>query len=264
MKEKIKYLFTPNAIVSKETFMKIFVVELIVLLITWHLNQSAHLPGPIAVAEAIPGLIANDNFVFNLLTSFFLSLGAMTLSVFVGMFLSYSSQLPIGGPIAMLSTKFRFSAFSGFVFIFLLIFPSGFMFKVFSLMFALVPWIVTGSVSEFTDIEKTRFNHLRTLGFSEWKIMRELIIYGKLPKVLEIIRQNYAMLWMMIATVESMYISEGGIGALLEMKRKYLANLPTMLAIQLIVFVFAIFMDGVLKSVFRAITPWGNLKNEKK
>lgn len=98
----------------------------------------------------------------------------------------------------------------------------------------------------------------------EWKIAREIIIYGKAAALSEIVRQNYAMIWMMIATVESVYISEGGIGALLEMLRKYLSNLPAMLAIQLVVFVLAIFVDNIFKSINKSLYPWAFIQNENK
>lgn len=263
-KKKIKYLFTPNAGVPSSSFMKIMLIEIMFLLFLWHINQSSHLPGPTAVFNAILDMFVNNNFLNNLLTSFFLSISALIYSVLVSFAISYASVMPIGKPFAVLMTKFRFSAFSGFVFIFCLMFPSGFLFKVYSLSFAVIPWIITGAISEFDDIDKIRYTHLRTLGMPEWKIARELIIYGKAAKMSEIVRQNYAMVWMMIATVESVYVSEGGIGALLEMMRKFLSNLPQMMGIQLTVFVLAIFMDNIFKSINHSMYPWAFMKNEHK
>ncbi len=264
MKQKLKYLFTPNAQVSSSSFRKIMFVEILVILLIWHFNQSNHLPGPLAVISAIGDLFLKNNFLNNLLTSFFLSISALVFSVFLSLIVSYCAVMPIGKPFAVLLTKFRFSAFSGFVFIFCLIFPSGFIFKVYSLAFAVIPWIITGAISEFDDVEKMRYTHLRTLGIPEWKIARELIIYGKAAKISEIVRQNYAMIWMMIATVEAVYISEGGIGALLEMLRKYLSNLPQMLGIQLTVFILAIFVDNIFKSMNKSMFPWAYMQNEHK
>ncbi len=264
LKQKFKYLFTPNAYVSSMSFVKILIVEVIVLLLIWQYNESAHLPGPLKVVEAVPGLFQNNNFLNNLLTSFFLSVSALIFSILISLFISYCSIMPIGKPIAILLTKFRFSAFSGFVFIFCMIFPSGFIFKIYSLSFAVIPWIITGALAEFSEVDRIKYIHLRTLGMPEWKIAREIIIYGKAAALSEIVRQNYAMIWMMIATVESVYISEGGIGALLEMLRKYLSNLPAMLAIQLVVFVLAIFVDNIFKSINKSLYPWAFIQNENK
>lgn len=264
MKEKLKYLFTPNALISSSSFRKIMFLEILVILLFWHFNQSSHFPGPIQVIQAIGDLFLKNNFLNNLLTSFFLSISALVFSVFISLFISYCAVMPIGKPFAVLLTKFRFSAFSGFVFIFCLMFPSGFIFKVYSLAFAVVPWIITGALAEFDDVEKMRYTHLRTLGIPEWKIARELIIYGKAAKVAELIRQNYAMIWMMIATVESVYVSEGGIGALLEMLRKFTSNLPQMMAIQLVVFILAIFVDNIFKSINKSMFPWAYMQNEHK
>lgn len=262
MKEKIKYLFTPNAYVSKQSFIKIMIIELAFLLIIWHFNSSSHLPGPVEVLKAIPLIFLENNFLNNLLTSFFLSISAMFLSVFISMIISYGNIIPAGKPIALITTKFRFSAFSGFVFIFCMMFPSGFIFKVYSLCFAAVPWIVTGNLAEFDEIDKIRYTHLRTLGIPEWKIARELIIKGKMANVFEVVRQNYAMIWMMIATVEAVYIGEGGIGAMLEMFRKYLSNLPSMLAIQLVVLILAMIVDNLFKATNKSIFPWAFSQKE--
>lgn len=263
MKESFKSLFTPNVAVSTKRSIQIIIVEFLLLLFVWNWNKSAHLPGPLDVVHAIPRLFTEYNFLDNLLTSFFLSLAAIFFSSIFALLISYLSQIPVGRPIAVLTTKFRFSAFSGFLFMFFLMFPSGFLFKCFSLAFAVVPWVVTGNLTEFNDIEKMRYTHLRTLGISEWKIMRELIVYGKFNTVLELIRQNYAMVWMMIATVEGVYISEGGIGASLEMFRKYLSHLPDIMAIQIIVVAMAIVTDFGMSKFIKMLTPWAYLKNER-
>ncbi len=118
MKQKLKYLFTPNAQVSSSSFRKIMFVEILVILLIWHFNQSNHLPGPLAVISAIGDLFLKNNFLNNLLTSFFLSISALVFSVFLSLIVSYCAVMPIGKPFAVLLTKFRFSAFSGFVFIF--------------------------------------------------------------------------------------------------------------------------------------------------
>lgn len=264
MLQKLKYLFTPNAKVPSSSFFKILVVELLLTIFLWNYNKSAHFPGPIEVIEAIPSLFQGGNFLNQLFTSFFLSMSAILFSVVVSLFISYLSRLPVGGPISVIVTKFRFATYSGLVFIFCMMFPSGTLFKVFSLSFATIPWIVTACLSEFDKTENSKFIQLRTLGMSEWAILREVIVLGKLDKVLEIIRQNYAMIWMMIATVEAVYISEGGVGALLEMMRKYLSNLPSMMAIQLIVLCLSACMDNIFQLLNKIIAPWASLSNEKK
>ncbi|HEY4336197.1 MAG TPA: hypothetical protein VGM89_09875, partial [Puia sp.] len=59
-------------------------------------------------------------------------------------------------------------------------------------------------------------------------------IVGKADQVLEVVRQNFAIAWMMITMVEGLNMSEGGIGALLIKYNKY-NDLPHVLALQAIV-----------------------------
>ena len=264
IKQKLSYLFTPNARVTSRSFIKIMVIEVIFLLMLWQYNSSVKFPSPIAVVKTIPELFLEQNFLNHFLSTLFLALGALSASIFFSLLISYASRLPIGKPFAILTTKFRFFTFSGFVAIFNLALPGGMMFKCFSLVFMLVPWIVTASLTEFSSIENMRFIHLRTLGVNEWVILRELIVYGKWPQIKEIFRQTSAMLWMMIASVEMVYVNEGGVGALIEMKRKYITYLPMILGIQLLIFLFSIFWDYLINQYNKASSSWAYLSNEKK
>ena len=105
---------------------------------------------------------------------------------------------------------------------------------------------------------------MRTLGFPEWKVAREVIIYGKFAKALQIVQQNFALVWTMIATVEGVYIGEGGIGSLLELKRKFLANLHLLIGIQFTVLILAVLVDYVLTWINKNATPYEYMSNENK
>ena len=72
-----------------------------------------------------------------------------------------------------------------------------------------------------------------------------MIIVGKADQVFEIVRQNFAIAWMMITMVEGLNMSEGGIGTLLIKYNKY-NDLPHVLALQVVVFGLGLCFDLLL------------------
>ena len=62
-----------------------------------------------------------------------------------------------------------------------------------------------------------------------------MVIVGKADQVFEILRQNFAIAWMMITMVEGLSMSEGGIGTLLIKFNKY-NDITNVVALQLVIF----------------------------
>jgi hypothetical protein len=46
----------------------------------------------------------------------------------------------------------------------------------------------------------------------------EVVIKGRIDYVIELVRQNLAIVWVMLVTVESILIAAGGLGVLLKME----------------------------------------------
>ena len=76
---------------------------------------------------------------------------------------------------------------------------------------------------------------MQNLGYNNWQTLYEVIIVGKADQVFEILRQNFAIAWLMITLVEGLNMSEGGIGTLLIKYNKY-NDLTNVLALQLWIF----------------------------
>lgn len=99
--------------------------------------------------------------------------------------------------------------------------------------------------------------------FSEWQVVWEVIILGRIHEVFEIIRANFAISWMMLTMVEGISRAEGGIGTMLLNQSKHL-HLDAVFAIQFVILLVGISMDylvGVLKNLF---CPYAKLSLEKK
>jgi NitT/TauT family transport system permease protein len=95
----------------------------------------------------------------------------------------------------------------------------------------------------------------QTLGYNRWESLYEVIIVGKADQVFEMVRQNFAIAWMMITMVEGLSMSEGGIGALLIKYNKY-NDLTRVLALQGLIFMIGLCFDYLLGLMRHWLFPY--------
>ena len=70
----------------------------------------------------------------------------------------------------------------------------------------------------------------------------EVVIKGKLHLVLEVIRQNFAIAWMMITSVEGICMSEGGLGTMMIKSNKYL-KMDDVFGVLIVILILGIIFD---------------------
>ncbi|MBX7226212.1 MAG: hypothetical protein K1X55_09275 [Chitinophagales bacterium] len=262
MKE-LKNIFLPNKVLSKKTFFLLVGVQSIAVLLFWFLSKATYFPSIPEIFNAMGRLMREEDLVFELLTSTGLCLQSLAIAVVISLIISYLSVIPFFKPFAFIVSKFRFLTLVGLSFLFVLMTHSGHGLKVSLMVFGITVFFVTSLVAEIQGITKNEFNHARTLRMSEWEVVKEVIILGRLDKVMEIIRQTFAISWMMLTMVEGISRAEGGVGTLLLNQNKHF-NLDAVFAIQLVILVVGIFMDymiGFLKNLF---FPFATLTTETK
>jgi ABC-type nitrate/sulfonate/bicarbonate transport system permease component len=89
----------------------------------------------------------------------------------------------------------------------------------------------------------------RTLGLSRWETLWHEVILGKRDILIENMAQTFAILWMMLPSVELLVRSSGGIGVLLTMEAKYF-HMNGVIGIILIIVGIGLIIDylfGLLK-----------------
>jgi NitT/TauT family transport system permease protein len=109
-------------------------------------------------------------------------------------------------------------------------------------------YLITSLMSIFNSIDEKEINHARTLGCSRWEILLELVIKGRIDYVLESIRQNLSIIWMMLVTVESLLASAGGLGFLIKNSDKFF-NQGKIVALQLVILLIAFGFDILIEKV---------------
>ena len=163
-------------------------------------------------------------------------------------------------PIANFASGMRFLGFAGLTFVFLLISDGAFQLKVLLLTFGITVFMTTALLSEVRAITQDELDYASTLGLTGWRTVLELFIIGRFHIVLDLMRQNAAVGWTILAMVEGITRSEGGIGAMLLVENKYL-NLSTVFAIQLVILLYGILQDQFLAVVRRWLCPHLNPTN---
>jgi sulfonate transport system permease protein len=255
----MKHLFQPFKKISRHSFILMAIGQVIIAILLWHTASDGLIPKPARVAEAFFDLLPTKLLMDNILVSLTLTLKAMLYSILITLFFSYLSVMPFFRSIALFLVKCRYLTLTGLIFIFTLLTKDGSQLKLSLLVFGIVPFFVTSFLSVIVHINKQEYDLCRTLRYNNWETLYEVIIIGKGDQVLEILRQNFAIAWLMITLVEGLSMSEGGVGTLLIKYNKY-NDLPHVLALQVVIFIIGIGFDYLLGSLKRWLFPYTRLQ----
>jgi len=254
-------LFSPFATISRQTVVILVIAQVIMALLLWHVTSDGLIPKPEKVAGAFMHLLSTRLLIDNVLVSLSLTLQAMLYSIVITLVFAYLSVLPFFRSIAQFIVKCRYLTLAGLIFVFTLLTKDGSTLKLWLLIFGIVPFFVTSFLSVIIHINKQEYELCKTLGYNNWQTLYEVIVVGKADQVFEILRQNFAIAWLMITMVEGLNMSEGGIGALLIKYNKY-NDLTNVLALQLVIFLLGLFFDFLLGFIRKWLFPYTKLNSK--
>ena len=251
----------PNRPVSRPVAMGLVVVSVAALIAIWQLCAGV-VPAPGAVVAALGRLWGEQGLFDELSTSFLLNVEAIAWAAAISLALAYITVIPAVRPVVAGVSKLRFTGMVGWAFVFTLWAHDGHQLKLWMLVFGMVPFFATAMASVVAAVPKERFDHARTLGMSEWRVVWEVVIRGTLDQALEALRQNAAMGWMMLTMVEGLVRSEGGIGAMMLNENKHL-QLDAVFALIGVVLVVGVVQDRALAWLRRVLCPYAELVTER-
>ncbi|MFT3823120.1 MAG: ABC transporter permease subunit [Chitinophagaceae bacterium] len=254
----IKRIFQPFQTINRQTMSIMILVQVIVAVTAWHALSTGLIPPPLKVATAFFKMITSALLLDNVLVSLILTLKAMAISIIITLLFCYLSVIPFFKYIAAWLVKCRYLTLTGLIFIFTLLTQNGSQLKLSLLVFGIVPFFVTSFLSVIVHINKQEYDLCKTLGYSRWQTLYEVVIVGKAHQVFEILRQNFAIAWLMITLVEGLSMSEGGIGTLLIKYNKY-NDLTNVLALQAVIFLIGIGFDLLLGYLRKWFFPYTRL-----
>lgn len=253
---------SPNQQIALPIYLGITVASLAVFVATWQLAAGV-LPAPADVLAALVRLWTEQGLFDELATSVTLNLEAIAWTTAITLALAYATVVPAVRPVVAAISKLRFTGMVGWAFVFTLWARDGHQLKLWMLVFGMTPFFVTTMAAVVAELPKERFDHARTLGMTEWRVVWEVVIRGTADQALEALRQNAAMGWMMLTMVEGVVRSEGGIGAMMLNENKHL-QLDAVFALIGVVLVVGVVQDAALAWLRRTVCPWAELACERR
>lgn len=255
----IKKWFKPFEPVSGKQQWMIIGVWLLLVMGYWFVASigSKHLfPTPGQVWDGVSSLY-KEGLVVHIASSLSLCLQATLLSVIVSLGIVYLSPLPALKPIALLFSKLRYLPLTGITFYLAMLVQDARLMQVSVLFIFMSLYFITSLLAVLKDIPAEEIDHARSLKCSRWEVLWEVVIKGRIDYVLDVLRQNLAITWMMLVTVESILVAAGGLGVLIKNSDKFM-NHGRIVALQLVILVVGLLLDRILhgarKSFFKYST----------
>jgi NitT/TauT family transport system permease protein len=98
---------------------------------------------------------------------------------------------------------------------------------------------------------------------NEFKVVWNVIIRGKADLMLDLIRQNFAMAWMLLTLVENFCRADGGVGIMLyDLGHRF--RYDAVYGIQILILLTGAGSDFLLRKCREWVYPYSVLKLEKK
>ena len=251
-------MFKPFFKISRQTFLLLVGSQALAALICWQLTGGGLIPRPSGILASLGHLLTTRLFFDNLFASLLLTGQALIYSILITMVFGYASVIPFFRPVAELIVKFRYLTLTGLIFIFTLLTKDGGQLKLSLLLFGIVPFLTTSFLSIILHTPAQEFELCQTLGYTRWESLYEVIVVGKADQVFEVVRQNFAIAWMMITMVEGLNMSEGGIGALMIKYNKY-NDLSQVMALQAVILGLGLCFDYGLGVMRHWLFPYTKL-----
>ena len=259
----IKKIFTPFSYLNNSTKTILVFLNIALAIVLWQVFASGGLiPTPSKILESLVRIASTGDFYDNLFASLSLTLKGMGISILIALVICYLSLVPFFNPLAKFIIKCRYLTLTGLIFLFTLLTSNGSNLKLSLLIFGIAPFFVTSLLSIIDSINEQEYELCKTLRMNSWQILLEVVIIGRLDQVIEVMRQNFAIAWMMITMVEGLNMSEGGLGTMLIKSNKYI-DLGSVFAVLIIIFIMGVCFDFLLSQIRKWFFPYTKLQMRK-
>ncbi|MBW3545596.1 MAG: hypothetical protein KY428_08385 [Bacteroidetes bacterium] len=211
------------------------------------------IPSPAQVLEGFISLY-QEGLVVHIGSSLGLCLQATVISITFSLLVAYSFPIPLLRPFALTFSRMRYLPLTGITFYITILVSDARVMQIWVLVVFMSLYFITSLLSVIKDIPQEEIDHARSLKCSRWEVLYEVVIKGRLDYVIDVLRQNLAITWMMLVTVESILVAAGGLGVLIKNSDKFM-NHGRILALQIVILVVGLGIDllltGIRKTFFR-------------
>lgn len=221
------------------------------------------IPSPLEIASEWQRLATTKGLLVELGHSTTTISQALLLSTCISLLLASLATADGFKATAGFVSSLRFLGFAGLTYLFTLWTNDQTQLKLSLLTFGMTVFMVRSMMDVVNSVPQTEVDYARTLGLKGWRLTWELIVLGRRHDMLDLVRQNAAMGWTLVAMVEGLTRSDGGIGAMLLNANKAF-SLPGVFAIQLTILAYGLLQDVSLVWLRRLLCPYAELNRSNK
>lgn len=253
-------LLTPFENISKTQKTIILAGWIVVLLALWFVATmgAKHLfPSPSQVFSGFSQLF-NEGLVYHIFQSLKLCFASILMAIFFALVFGYLSPIPLLKPIAEFVTKLRFLPFTGLSYFITMAVHDGRTIQTWMLVIFLTTFLTTSLIAVIRDIPQEEFDHAKMLKCSRWEVLLQVVILGRIDYVIDVVRQNLAITWMMLVTVESIVAASGGLGLLMKNSDKF-ANYGRIIALQIVILLIGLGLDWFINFLRKAFFRYSKI-----
>lgn len=258
MKKILTILFVPFEGYSQNKYVR-WASYIVIPILVWTLLPDKVFPPIMEILQSIPKMLEKNDLVDNFWISLTFCIRSMLYSSVIAFLFMLMTRIPILQSFAVFCRKLRFLPSVGLSFLFMRLTGNVEQQMSWIMIFGITTFMLDGAVGIALSIDKDEVNYAKSLRLTRWQIFRELVIYSKLPAFFSVIITNFAMAWMLLASVENICKSSGGIGVVLAESGKYF-HLEQVYAIQLLILFTGISIDFILNKINDALFPYTTLK----
>lgn len=255
----MKKFFTPLEEIhgtGKTTILATWLIALVTFWVACSFGEVHLFPTPTQVLNGFRDLW-NDGLVVHIVSSIWLCAQAVLVSIIIALILAYSSAIPFFKPVGTVISKLRYLPLTGIAFYIGIMIQDARTIQVWVLVVFMTTFLTTSLMQMVKDIPEEEFFHARTLGCNRWETLWEVVIKGRFDYVFELVRQNLAIVWMMLVTVESILVAAGGLGFLIKNNDK-LGDNGKVIALQIIIVVLGLSLDFIITKVRKLLFRYSN------
>jgi ABC-type nitrate/sulfonate/bicarbonate transport system permease component len=253
----MKNAMLPFAPFSRGQLQLLLAAQVAVGLGFWFGAAPGVLPSPRELCQAWLSLVLHQGLLLELWVSVKVLLLALLISSAAALAIATAATAPMFDALARFASSLRFLGFAGLSYVFMLMAGDAGQLKLALLVFGITVMMVTAMLAEVRAIPASAIEHCKTLGMRHWRISYELVVLGKADVFLDLVRQNAAVGWTLLAMVEGLTRSQGGIGALLLNQNRYF-QLSGVFAIQLTILCYGLGQDYLLGQLRKTLCPYAH------
>lgn len=253
-------IFTPFQDVKTSNKTIIVTIWLLIMFGFWFISASigtTHLfPTPTQVFKGLFD-VWNEGLITHLASSLSLCFQGIFFSVIISMLLAYLTPIAAFKGLGTFASKLRYLPPTGIAFYVTIMMSGARTIQVWVLVIFMSTFLITSLIQMIKDIPQEEFDHAKTLGCTRLEMLWEVVIKGRLDYVIELVRQNLAIVWVMLVTVESILIAAGGLGVLIKNGDRLGSN-GRVIAVQAIIILVGIGLDFLLTKIRKMAFRYSN------